>query len=47
MLIDQSRSEDDDEEVQMNTATEEGKHFVAVWGFKEGTNTYDLVITKD
>lgn len=46
MVLDESRSETDDEEVSMSAAEVAGKYVVAVWGFKGAKNTYDIVITK-
>jgi hypothetical protein len=47
LVLDTSRSETDDEEVSMSTAAVAGKYLVAVWGFKDATNTYDLYVTTD
>jgi hypothetical protein len=45
-VLSESRSENDNEDVSMNTAPVDGDYIVAVWGFKDATNTYDLVIEK-
>jgi hypothetical protein len=47
LVLDTSRSENDKEEVSMSTAAVTGKYLIAVWGFKDATNSYDLHLTKN
>jgi len=43
-VIATSRSEDDNELVQA-TVTKEARYLIAIWGFGEATNTYDINVT--
>jgi hypothetical protein len=45
-VISESRSEQNNEKVAMNTAPVGGDYLVAVWGFMDAVNSYDIVITK-
>jgi hypothetical protein len=42
MVIGQSRSEDDNEQLGLSTVTKDGTYTIGVYGFGTATNTYDL-----
>lgn len=44
-VIDMSRSEDDNEELSLSTATKAGTYTIGVYGFADATNSYDLDLT--
>jgi len=44
-VIDQSRSEDDNEELGVSAVAKKGRYIIGVYGFGDDTNTFDLDIS--